>query len=189
MRRALAFARTALALCAALGFAATGLRPAEAQSSDQALPVNAIMVPYYPAGPRIIHVPQPGERPARASVPEREELYLDDDGDTYVPPRRSRVEPKPQKRAAVPPAEPRRKPFNPPPQQRRAILSAPPPSPDTSLTPIRPTPRFDKKPETGEKFATSPPPGYTPPKALPEPPKPESPAPATDESPEPPPSE
>ena len=83
---------------------------------------------------------------------------------------------------AVPPAEPRRKPFNPapPPQQRRAILSAPPPSPDMSLTPIRPTPRFDKKPETGEKFATSPPPGYTPPKALPEPPKPDADAPATE---------
>lgn len=139
-------------------------------------------MPIYNAGPRIIHVPQPGERPARASLPERDDVYLDDDDDEYVPPpRRPRVAPKPQKRSDTPKAEPRRKPFNPspPPKPRRTVLSAPPPAPDYSLTPIKPTPRFEARQEKGEKFATSPPPGYAPPSNIPAPetePPPEAPA-------------
>jgi hypothetical protein len=127
---------------------------------------SAVLVaPQYDFGPRIIHVPQPGERRDRASVPD--EYHLDHDGDEYVPPRR-RAAPKPQTRNDMP-AEPRRKPFNPspPPRQHRTVLNAPPG--DTSLTPIRPTPRFDARPQSGDKFPAVPPPGYAPPRTLPQP--------------------
>lgn len=142
-------------------------------SAAPARSVNAAYAPQYDRGPRIIKVPQPGDRHDQASVPDS---YMDDDEDddgaAVAPPPRQRSKPRPQKRSDAPAAEPRRKPYNaaPPPVERRTVLSAPPPPPETSLTPIRPTPRFNAKPEDGEKFAP-PPPGYTPPAALPDPDK------------------
>ncbi len=178
MRKALTFGLAAVALGATLTYVAARSPRAEPFAVADA---SAVVLTQYGAGPRIIHVPQPGDRRARATAPDHDDAYPDDDQDDYVQPRR-RAAPKPQKRSDAPPAEPRRKPFNaspPPPQPRRTVLSAPPPAPDYSLTPIRPTPRFGAKPESGEKFATTPPPGYRPPSALPPPksdpvPKPES---------------
>jgi len=136
----------------------------------------------YERGPRIIHVPQPGERAdgrgndrvasrpaARASVERQPEPAVadeEDDADDDVapaPPARPRnVTPKPRAANAPPqpPAAitPRWKlrtdapPPAPPPGPRRAVLSAPPPGFD-GPTPLRPTPRFDGKGEAAEKFA------------------------------------
>ena len=138
----------------------------------------AVTQPYmfdYERGPRIIHVPQPGERSvgrpaARASIERRPPpvaIDEDDDEDEYIPPPRPRaVAPKPRV-AATPPQPPAaitprwklrsESPPPPPPGPRRAILSAPPPSAD-GPTPLRPTPRFDAKrfdtkAEKGQKFA------------------------------------
>lgn len=118
-------------------------------------------IPYYARGPRIIHVPQPGDdlRDSRASLRSDAPEDFDDDPVSVAPPRRA-VQPAPK----TPPRkvaktgthqEPRRKPFSvslpepppPPPEPtgpRRALLSAPPPTSSLSdgPTPIRPTPRF-----------------------------------------------
>jgi hypothetical protein len=142
--------------------------------------------PHYERGPRIIHVPQPGERNDRvndrASVNDRDEpaATSDDDDEAASPPRRrvaplSRTTPRwpsrsdpplpPQRRSDTPP---------PPPGPRRAVLSAPPAE---GPTPVRPTPRYNSKADSGDKFGTprditsSPPPppvGYSPPAALPQ---------------------
>lgn len=142
----------------------------------------AVTQPYmfdYERGPRIIHVPQPGDRvagrpAARASIERRPPpaaIEEDDDEDDVIeaapPPRpRAVVPPKPRV-AATPPQPPAaitprwklrsESPPPPPPGPRRAILSAPPPSAD-GPTPLRPTPRFDAKrfdtkTENGQKFA------------------------------------
>ncbi len=156
----------------------------------------AVTQPYmfdYERGPRIIHVPQPGERvasrpAARASIERRPPPVAieEDDEDEYVPPPRPRaVTPKPRV-AATPPQPPAaitprwklrsESPPPPPPGPRRAILSAPPPSAE-GPTPLRPPPRFDAKAEKGQKFAapsepvapapvvseSQPPLGYSPP--------------------------
>ena len=119
-------------------------------------------MPYYARGPRIIHVPQPGEdlRDSQASLRSEPE-DVDVDAASVAPPPRRVVKPvaKPQKTAARTSASapPRREPFSvslpeppppPPPEPtgpRRAVLSAPPP-PMPSIydapTPIRATPRF-----------------------------------------------
>jgi hypothetical protein len=154
-------------------------------------PLNVANTPNYQRGARIIHVPQPGERDERASVNERDEPALspkDDEEEAAPPPRRrtaapprltprttprwapQRTEqsPPPQRRSDAPP------PPSPPPGPRRAVLSAPPP-PAEGPTPIRPTPRFNAKADSGEKFqqpatpdAPPPPSGYSPPAALPQ---------------------
>lgn len=122
-------------------------------------------IPYYARGPRIIHVPQPGDdlRDSQASLDSVAPDYDDDDAVSVAPPPRRAVKPvaKPHKTVARtvartgPSAPTRRKPFSvsvpeppPPPEPtgpRRALLSAPPP-PTPSIhdgpTPIRPTPRF-----------------------------------------------
>lgn len=119
-------------------------------------------IPYYARGPRIIHVPQPGDdlRDNRASLNTVAPEEDDDDVVSAVPPPRRAAKPaaRPQKTAARTgsSAPPRRKPFSvsppePPPPlaeplgPRRALLSAPPP-PTPSIhdgpTPLRPTPRF-----------------------------------------------
>lgn len=112
--------------------------------------VTPIIAPRYDAGPRIIHVPQPGER---ASVRERDEAALpDEEVERYVPRERHRA-----MRRAVHHSEPRaaaapQRPADPP-RPRRNVLSVPPPP--GSLSPIYPTPqftdRFDAKAEA-EKF-------------------------------------
>lgn len=119
-------------------------------------------IPYYARGPRIIHVPQPGDdlRDSRASLHGEPEDF-DDDAVSVAPSPRRVTKPAPQARPkkiakAGTHREPlRRKPFSvslpepppPPPEPagpRRALLSAPPPTSSLSdgPTPIRPTPRF-----------------------------------------------
>lgn len=132
-------------------------------SVEPARALENAYAPNYVRGPRIIQVPQPGDR---ASVDRRDEPdadYHDDDDDAAPPPParrvapkpvpRSSAAPKPQKRSDLP-AEPRRKPFNasppPPPVERRTVLSAPPPSAQ-GPSPIYPTPRFGAKPDPVEK--------------------------------------
>jgi hypothetical protein len=134
-----------------------------------------VYAPRYDFGPRIIHVPQPGEEDA-ASVPHVRRVMPDDDDDAEeraTPPRRqSAPRPQRQKTSDTPPA-PRRKPYNvavperPAPAERRTVLRAPV---HDGPTPVKPTPRFAK--ETGAKFPPPPPPGYTPPANLPQEPAP-----------------
>lgn len=147
----------------------------------------ATVQPYmldYERGPRIIQVPQQGERgqdrgnvrtvsrPApRASVERRPEPAVveedDDDEDVVVaPPMRPRAAtPKPRVAAPTPPQPPAaitprwklrgETPSTPPPSgPRRAVLSAPP-SNTAGPTPLRPTPNFDNKgADRGEKFTS-----------------------------------
>ena len=145
---------------------------------------NAAYAPDIPRGPRIIHVPQPGDR---ASVDERDEPAVINDDEEIAPPPRHRVAP-PRRttprwpshseappRSVEPPSQRRSDAPPPPPGPRRAIVSAPPPLAE-GPSPIRPTPRFTSKTDSREKFGPprdrvitpdSPPPGYTPPAALP----------------------
>lgn len=151
----------------------------------------------YQRGPRIIHVPQPGDasRPATGTSSDRRSEPAvtddnDDDDEVVAPPLprprvsapKSRAVATPQPPAAVTPRWKLRNDPSPPPPEpppsgpRRAVLSAPPPAAE-GLPPLRPTPRFDGKAASGEKFAipgeparpspmiseTSPPIGYTPP--------------------------
>lgn len=152
---------------------------------------NAALAPNVPRGPRIIHVPQAGERDERinnraspSNYDEPAATTDDDDEEEAAPaPRRrvappSRATPRWPPRNDATPLPPQRRsdaPPPPPPGPRRAILSAPPP-PAEGPTPIRPTPRFGAKAEPADKFAAprdpaitpgSSPPGYTPPSALP----------------------
>lgn len=142
-------------------------------------PVPPLVLPYE-RGPRIIHVPQPGEGDQSAIPDARDEPAMsDDDGGEQIapaPPPRQRAVPKPRQHSDAAPA-PRRKLYGKatpplPPAQRRAVLSAPPPPAETSLTPIYPTPRFKADADSSEKFsppkepevtASTPPVGYTPP--------------------------
>jgi hypothetical protein len=136
------------------------------------------LVPQYERGPRIIHVPQLGDRDEPATG-------NDDDGAQAAPPR-PRATPKPRQRSDGPPP--------PPPTQRRAVLSAPPPSVDKGLSPIYPTPRFKAAAESGEKFAppkqqevtaSTPPVDNAPPAAAPQsdtPPPPSEPAQPSDQT-------
>jgi hypothetical protein len=99
----------------------------------------------YNRGPRIIHVPQPGER---SGVNERAEPRANADDDSEaVPPPRPRVvaPPPPQRRSDAPP---------PPVRGRSAYMGPPPDGP----TPIRPTPRFKTTADPAEKFEPRDPP-------------------------------
>lgn len=186
MKRALTIGVTGMALAATLSVVTVRARSQEPQAD--APPVNESVDrvtardwtptarlgsngPYF-AGPRIIHVPQPGEDDV-ASVPNVRRVMPDDDDDAEdqpAPPPRRQSAPRPQKQKAndTPPA-PRRKPYGaavqerPAPVERRTVLRAPV---HDGPTPVRPTPRFVK--ETGSKFPPPPPPGYTPPSNLPQ---------------------
>ena len=152
---------------------------ADAQLGD-IVSVTPVLAPRYDAGPRIIHVPQPGERDDRAATYDGDEAAMSDDDDDAdrapaprrreirrpyqtmeAPPARASAEPAPRARAEPKPLEP-----------RRTLLSAPPP-PAGGLSPIYPTPKFRAKLEPPEKFGApiegaatmAPPPGYTPPAA------------------------
>jgi hypothetical protein len=148
---------------------------ADAQLGD-IVSVAPVLAPRFNGGPRIIHVPQPGERSDANSTDEGDENSVtddnDDDADAAPPPRRpsahpsQRMEAPPARASAAPPprAEPEPKPLGPP----RNVLSAPPP-PAGGLTPIYPTPKFEPKSEPAEKFAPpeersqpEPPPGSMP---------------------------
>ena len=117
--------------------------------------------PQYRRGPRIIHVPQPGDRNVRASLPNDEpEINVDDDDDVVAPPppRRKVTKQSPARTEKAPPPKPatgpRWKPRSseappppaPPPGPKRAVLSAPPPAT------MGPPPQSDAKPEAGDKF-------------------------------------
>lgn len=137
-----------------------------------ARPLATAYTPRYERGARIIHVPQVGERdePAAAN---------DDAAEEAAPPATPaprRVTPPPKPRSDAAPVSKRRSNApSPPPVSRRTVLSAPPP-PAEGPSPIRPTPRFNSKIEPVERFGSpgnltvspsTPPPGYTPPAALP----------------------
>ena len=151
---------------------------ADAQLGD-IVSVAPVLAPRFNGGPRIIHVPQRGERSDANSTYEGDENSAtdgnDDDADVAPPPRRPAVR-RPSQRMEAPPArastdpapppraKPEPKPLGPP----RNVLSAPPP-PAGGLTPIYPTPKFEPKTEPVEKFAPPeqrsqpvPPPGYMP---------------------------
>ena len=66
--------------------------------------LNTAYAPRYERGPRIIHVPQPGERDDRASVNDRDEpAASNDDDEEEAPPPRRRATPPPQRRSDAPP--------------------------------------------------------------------------------------
>ena len=157
MRKALTIAVIGAAVAVTASFVSGSKREAVAQA--ETMPAYQIVtIPQYERGPRIIHVPQPGEE--RANVSDRYEPDVSNDIDTEEPappakPRRvtskpdsmprSEVAPKPQRRSDAPP---------PPLGPQRAILSAPPPSLADGPTPIRPTPRYRVNAEPADKFAT-----------------------------------
>lgn len=148
---------------------------ADAQLGD-IVSVSPVLAPRFNGGPRIIHVPQPGDRSdANTNFESDENSVTDDndgDADAAPPPRRperrpsQRMDAPPARASAAPPQriKPEPKPLGPP----RNVLSAPPP-PAGGLTPIYPTPKFEPKNEPAEKFAPAqepsqpePPPGYMP---------------------------
>jgi hypothetical protein len=156
---------------------------ADAQLGD-IVSVAPVLAPRFNGGPRIIHVPQPGERDDRASTRyENGDNSApgdsdDADADQLPPPPRRSPARRPYQRMEAPPArasveppprakpepKPEPKPLGPP----RAVLSAPPPPAGTALTPIYPTPKFDARSEPAERFSepekiAPPPSGYTPP--------------------------
>lgn len=88
-------------------------------------------VPYFFNGPRIIEVPQAGDR---------DRNY--DDSAEPAPPPRPRAKPKPKHHSAAPL----------PLAQHRAVLSAPPP-PAQGPSPIYPTPNFGIKTDGGQAAA------------------------------------
>jgi hypothetical protein len=131
-----------------------------------ARPLATAYTPRYERGARIIQVPQAGGRDEPAAT--------DDDAvEEVAPPAPRRATPRPKPRSDATPIPKRRS--NAPPDPRRTVLSAPPP-PAEGPSPIRPTPRFNSKTEPVERFGSpggltvspsTPPPGYTPPAALP----------------------
>jgi hypothetical protein len=194
VKKRLTIGIVAAALAAPLSFVAAGSSGRE-PVTDQAPPPGArgltIVRAYAPndqRGPRIIHVPQAGERDQRtndrAGIDDRDRPAIsnDVDDDEVVPAPRRRLLPAPrrpietQPRPRTPRWQVRSEaPPPPPPEPRRAVLSVPPP-PAEGPTPIRPTPRFSAKADPADKFsqprdasASEPPPaGYTPPTALPQ---------------------
>jgi len=106
--------------------------------------LNSAYSPRYERGPRIIHVPRPGERDERAGTSDRDDPDVTgkDDEQDIAPPPRKRVKPRRQYQSDAPP---------PPPGPRRNVLSAPPP-PAEGLTPVHPIPRSKSKVDSSEKF-------------------------------------
>jgi len=159
--------------------AISGVAPLAAFADGDSEPFRAAsaeIAPYYERGPRIIHVPQPGEveerMNSRASVGDLDQPHASRNDETIAPkPRRKAT---PHRRTDLPPP---RKPYSappPPPEPtgpRRAVLSAPPPRAG-GLSPVYPTPNCEAKAAPGEKFAPlresvvtadAPPAGGTPP--------------------------
>ncbi len=130
-------------------------------STTPAQALNNAYAPIYERGPRIIHVPQHGER-------DEPDAAGNDDNELATPPPRHRTTPRESLRGDASP---------PPPDPRRNVQSAAP-LPAEGPTPIRPTPRFNAKANEIDKSSTpdnaaaasepSPPPAdNTPPAALP----------------------
>ncbi|HLA21659.1 MAG TPA: hypothetical protein VJZ74_09380 [Pseudolabrys sp.] len=141
--------------------------------------LNAVYTPRYERGPRIIHVPQ-GETDAdRTGVNERDEPAAanDDAAKAVAPPVQRRATPRPRPRGDAARVPQRRSVAPPPPGPRRTVLSVPPP-PAEGPSSIDRTSRSNSNTDSGEKFGPPrdsasapdmppPPPGYTPPAALP----------------------
>jgi hypothetical protein len=126
---------------------------ADAQLGD-IVSIAPLVASRHDSGPRIIHVPQPGERDDPAATYEEDQAAAsgDDDYPDRAPPPRRRTAPPPQSRSdlPLPPPAPRARPAPKPLGPPRNVLSAPPPA--GGLSPIYPTPKFRAKPESAEKF-------------------------------------
>ncbi len=203
MKKALTIGLVAAALAATVPFVVASSKTEAVAVPEYKIVASVRMadasdtMPAYTRGPRIIHVPQPGDRNVRASVGERDDPDISNNDDDEIAPPRRQVAPPMRtaprwapKREALAPPKPRhiettksrgndssasRPPIPQPPAPRRTMLSAPPPAIE-GPTPIRPTPKFGAKAEAGDKFAAprvpeitadTPPPGYTPPVAAP----------------------
>lgn len=132
----------------------TALRVVADAELGDIVSLTPVFAPRFDAGPRIIHVPQPGER---TGVGDRDEAALPDEAiEQYAPPPRRRAISRPVHRSEPRPA--------PPPRPRRNVLSLPPNG--VGLSPVHPTPQFsdrlDAKAEA-EKFSPPEPPGSRPP--------------------------
>jgi len=135
-----------------------------------ARPLATAYTPRYERGARIIQVPQAGGRDEPAAT--------DDDAvEEVAPPAPRRATPRPKSRSEITPVPKQRsKAALPPlPGPRRNILSAPPP-PAEGPSPLQQSMRFNSKIDPAERFGapgdltvtpSMPPPGYTPPAALP----------------------
>lgn len=157
----------------ALAATVTSLTAAGLRYREQAAAVDES--PRYGAGARIIHVPQPRARGEQAGSYRYDEAAVPADGNdenVAPPPRRRAIQRSQRSDPPPPPAPPRvrsepKRVLGPP----RNVLGAPQAA--TQLTPIYPTPKFDAKLYSGDKFAApetnaatmAPPPGYTPPRA------------------------
>jgi hypothetical protein len=143
----------------------------------QHAPVSPLYVLEYERGPRIIHVPQPGERAShraavrpvsRTTTSHEPDGELDEDEIREAAPappappakKKVRVIPMQQQQASVPAPAPDKAPRwkmrneNPPASgPKRAVLSAPPLGAE-GPTPIRPTPRFEVDAEGAARFAS-----------------------------------
>jgi len=168
MRNAWTIAVIGAAVAVAASFVSGSKREAVAQA--ETMPAYQIVTvpptPQYERGPRIIHVPQPGDE--RADVNERYEPNVTNDVDTDEPapppkPRRATPKPTTKPRAEIATKPQRRADAPPPPLgPQRAILSAPPPALAEGPTPIRPTPRYRSNAEPVDKFAAPSEPPVTP---------------------------
>ncbi|MBI3705817.1 MAG: hypothetical protein HY244_18635 [Rhizobiales bacterium] len=136
-------------------------------SVTPARPLATAYTPRYERGARIIQVPQPNEQ-------DEPDAYKDDEEVVPPAPRRMMPQPKPRGETTSAPIRRSNAPL-PPPVQRRNILSAPPPRVESTLSPQQ-TARSNPKLEPIERFGApggviispnTPPPGYTPPAALP----------------------
>lgn len=113
----------------------------------------------YVRGPRIIHVPQPGEAEDSGEFDNNAAGHNDDEAAppplpasrATAPPRH--IEPKTQRRSDAPREKQVKSAAVPPPFERRTVLSAPPPPPK-ALSPVYPTPKFSAGNEAGEKFGS-----------------------------------
>lgn len=112
----------------------------------------------YVRGPRIIHVPQPGEAEDSGEFDNNAAGHNDDEAAPPPPPAPRakaqtprRIETKPQRRSDTPREKPVKAAAVPPPFERRTVLSAPPPPPK-ALSPVYPTPKFSADNQSAEKF-------------------------------------
>ena len=121
----------------------TALRVVADAELGDILSITPLFLLRFDAGPRIIHVPQPGER---STLDDSDEAALpDDEVEQYTTPPRRRAISRPVNRSEPRPA--------PPPRPRRNVLSMPPPA--GGLSPVYPTPQFSDKVDAkaeAEKF-------------------------------------
>ena len=133
-----------VAMMATLSLVAAGNHKPAPAADRQVMPVrepNLVYASSYAGIAHIIHVPEHGERHARASVPERDEQKIIPNRDEPGAPRHRNA-----------PRWPLRS-EEPPPLQRRVVLSTPRPLAD-GPSPIRPLPRLGAKNSQADKFSS-----------------------------------